>query len=115
MVRALLRVEGLVAFGLSLYGYAAVGKPWPWFILLFLAPDLSMSGYLVNPRVGSVSYNLIHTYATPVILLAIGWWMHLPALSALGLILSAHIGLDRFLGFGLKYPGGFKETHLQRV
>jgi uncharacterized protein DUF4260 len=29
--------------------------------------------------------------------------------------LLAHIGIDRALGLGLKYPSGFKDTHLQRV
>lgn len=27
----------------------------------------------------------------------------------------AHIGADRLLGYGLKYPSSFKDTHLQRV
>jgi hypothetical protein len=31
------------------------------------------------------------------------------------LIWLAHIGLDRAVGYGLKYPTAFKETHLQRV
>lgn len=30
----------------------------------------------------------------------------------LALIWTAHIGLDRMLGFGLKYPTRFKDTHL---
>jgi hypothetical protein len=25
------------------------------------------------------------------------------------------IGVDRTIGYGLKYPTGFKDTHLQRV
>jgi hypothetical protein len=31
------------------------------------------------------------------------------------LIWIAHIGVDRALGYGLKYPSSFKDTHLQRV
>ena len=31
------------------------------------------------------------------------------------LIWLAHIGMDRLLGYGLKYPSAFKDTHLQRV
>jgi hypothetical protein len=31
---------------------------------------------------------------------------------ALSLIWIAHIGFDRMLGFGLKYPTVFKDTHL---
>jgi hypothetical protein len=32
-----------------------------------------------------------------------------------GLIWTSHIGLDRLLGFGLKYPTRFNDTHLQRT
>jgi hypothetical protein len=31
------------------------------------------------------------------------------------LIWLTHIGMDRAVGNGLKYPTGFKDTHLQRV
>ncbi len=31
------------------------------------------------------------------------------------MIWFAHIGGDRLLGFGLKYPTEFKDTHLNRV
>ena len=34
---------------------------------------------------------------------------------ALALIWLTHIGVDRAVGYGLKYPSGFKDTHLQRV
>jgi len=34
---------------------------------------------------------------------------------AIGLIWTAHIGMDRMLGYGLKYPTHFKDTHLNRV
>jgi hypothetical protein len=33
----------------------------------------------------------------------------------LALIWLAHIGADRALGYGLKYPTRFQDTHLQRV
>ena len=33
----------------------------------------------------------------------------------LGLIWLAHIGMDRAIGYGLKYPTNHKDTHLQRV
>jgi len=31
---------------------------------------------------------------------------------AVALIWTAHIGLDRAMGYGLKLPDGFKRTHL---
>ena len=33
----------------------------------------------------------------------------------IALIWITHIGVDRALGYGLKYPTAFKDTHLQRV
>lgn len=74
-----------------------------------------MLGYLANTRVGSLTYNVVHTYAVPVLLLGLGWLASVPVLLAAGFLLAAHIGVDRLLGFGLKYPSAFKDTHLQRV
>jgi hypothetical protein len=33
----------------------------------------------------------------------------------IALIWLAHLGLDRMLGYGLKYPTEFNDTHLQRL
>jgi hypothetical protein len=74
-----------------------------------------MLGYLANVRVGSVIYNFAHTYITPAILLAIAYFAAKPQLVAIALTWTAHIGFDRLLGFGLKYPTHFKDTHLQHV
>jgi hypothetical protein len=32
-----------------------------------------------------------------------------------GAVLVAHVGMDRAVGYGLKYPTHFKDTHLQRI
>jgi hypothetical protein len=34
---------------------------------------------------------------------------------AVALIWFAHISMDRTVGYGLKYPTSFKDTHLERV
>ena len=41
-------------------------------------------------------------------------WESDPAV-AVALTWLAHIGVDRLLGYGLKYPTAFKDTHFQRV
>ncbi len=111
----LLRLEGAAFFLLILYLYHLTGAGWGWFFLLFLWPDLGMLGYLANPKVGSRTYNLVHIAAFPVILGAYALVTHrTPALS-FALIWLAHIEWDRALGYGLKYPTFFKDTHLQRV
>jgi hypothetical protein len=111
----LLRAEGAALFVLSLFLYHLAGAGWGTFLLLFLGPDLFMIGYIWNPRIGSSLYNLVHTEIAPFILVILAPSAHrLPWLS-FAIIWLAHIGLDRALGFGLKYPTGFKDTHLQRL
>jgi hypothetical protein len=113
--RTLLHVEGLAVLGASLAVYFDAGYGWVLLAVLILAPDLSMLGYLAGPRVGAVSYDAAHTFAFPVILAAAGVLAGSELPIRLGLIWLAHIGADRLLGYGLKYPTGFKDSHLQRV
>lgn len=113
--RVLLSLEGLAVFALSVYFFFEHGGPWWLFALLLLAPDLSAAGYLLGPRAGSYIYNAAHFYVWPLLLGALGLVQANPLLLQLALIWSAHIGMDRMLGFGLKYPTRFKDTHLQRV
>jgi hypothetical protein len=114
-VRTLLRLEGFAAFAVAVALYAYNGFSWPAFALLFLAPDLSMLAYFAGPRVGAAIYNLVHTYALALVVTLSGFFGPLPALSAAGLILVAHIGIDRALGYGLKYSTAFGDTHLGRI
>jgi hypothetical protein len=111
----LLHAEGGAIFAMSLFFYQHNHGGWGLFALLFLAPDLFMMGYLVNTRVGTALYNLVHTLTGPCLLLAVGLLIAQPLAISLALIWTAHIGFDRMLGFGLKYPTHFKDTHLQRV
>lgn len=85
------------------------------FAALFLAPDLFMMGYLFGGRPGAWIYNLGHTYVTVAVICSIGFLAHVPILTLVGLIWVGHIGFDRLLGYGLKYPAAFKDTHLGRV
>ena len=85
------------------------------FAVLLLAPDLSAIGYVAGHRLGAISYNLAHTYTAPAILGGIGLSASNDILVGVALIWAAHIGMDRTIGYGLKYPGGFTDTHLSRV
>lgn len=111
----LLRIEGLsmlIAAGV-LYSYQSYS--WLVFALLLLTPDLSMLGYLFGQTTGSMSYNLFHTYALPLSLALISFLVAAPLGLQIALIWLAHIGMDRAVGYGLKYATGFKDTHLERV
>lgn len=111
----LLRLEALALGLICVWLFRSFHASWWLFALLILAPDLSMLGYLAGPRVGAIAYNLVHTWAAPVVLFAIGWWGGLAILLPLAFILGAHIGFDRALGFGLKLPTSFRDTHLGRI
>ena len=113
-VRLLLRLEGVAALAVAVALYAHAGFSWPIFALLLLSPDLSMLAYFAGPRAGAAVYNVAHTYAVALPLVLAGFFAALPALTAAGLILIAHIGLDRALGYGLKYSTAFGDTHLGR-
>jgi hypothetical protein len=111
----LLRIEGAMVLVLSLLFYQGIAAPWWQFFLLFLWPDLFMLGYLVSVRLGTQLYNLVHTYIFALTLAGAAVYQHRSALLSFALIWTAHIGADRALGYGLKYPTFFKDTHLQRV
>jgi hypothetical protein len=111
-VLSILRLEGLAAALVSAVLYARTGASWWLFAALWITPDLSMLGYLAGSRWGSRIYNAIHSYVTPATLAISALLMHRPELLPFALIWANHIGVDRLLGFGLKYPAAFGRTHL---
>jgi hypothetical protein len=115
MPALLLRLEGLIVVVGAVAFYAHLEGSFLLFVLLALAPDLSMIGYGKNPRIGSVAYNVVHTYVAPGVLAALAFASGSTLALQIALIWFTHIGGDRLLGFGLKYASDFKDTHLQRV
>ena len=113
--RFLLHAEGLAVFVAAVGLYLRADYQWWLLLALALAPDLSMIGYAAGTRVGVAAYNTVHTYVLPVTLGFAGVLTESPTATKLALIWLAHIGIDRTLGYGLKYPTNFKDTHLQRV
>ena len=114
-VRTLLRLEGLTLFAVMVALYAVWDGKWWLFAVLFLAPDLSFAAYLAGPRTGAVVYNAAHSTLAPAALLAFGFAFGDPVSPPLAMIWLAHIGIDRALGYGLKYSAGFAFTHLGRI
>lgn len=112
---AILRLEWVCVFLAAIAGYALADGSWPLFFLLILVPDLSILGYLAGPRVGAIAYNVFHTLIWPACLLVAGLFAgHMLALE-IATIWLAHIAMDRALGYGLKLPTGFADTHLGRI
>jgi len=111
----LLRLEGAAVFAASIALYLHFDFSVLALVLLFLAPDLSFLGYLAGPRAGAATYNAVHTELWPILIAVLGVLVDASVLVQVGLIWLAHLGIDRMLGYGLKYPTAFKDTHLDRV
>src|ERR1700756_1715002 len=105
-VRYILRIEGLAAVAVSAVLYARTGASWWLFAGLWLTPDLSMLGYLISPCRGARVYNAFHTYTVPIMLGLLAGLLNAKALLPFALIWINHIGVDRLLGYGLKYSTG---------
>ena len=113
--RTMLRLEGLALFmGMTLLYWVWDGSWWVYAVL-FLVPDLSFAAYLAGPRFGAVIYNAAHSYLAPMALNVAGFATNEPLILSIAMIWLAHIGIDRALGFGLKYSSGFGFTHLGRL
>lgn len=110
-----LRLEGLLVAALAAVLFARTGASWWLFAALWLVPDLSMLGYLAGSCWGARIYNAVHTYITPLTLALAALLLRTPAPLPFALIWINHIGVDRLLGYGLKYPAGFGSTHLRTL
>jgi len=106
------RVEGLAVFLAAIAAYFALDGPLWLLLVLALAPDLAMVGYLGGPRIGALAYNAAHVYVLPVALGAVGLWFGWNLAVFGALVWTAHIGADRLVGYGLKYDTGFGDTDL---
>jgi hypothetical protein len=114
-MKNLTRLEELFLGVLSFYLFLSLHYAWWWFFLLLLAPDLSMAGYLLNPRAGAIIYDLVHHRSVSVVLFILGALLQTQWVQAAALILLGHSSLDRALGYGLKYADSFQHTHLGMI
>lgn len=111
----LLKLEGLAVFLLALALYWQQSLSWSLFWSTVLLPDVALLGYLVHSKVGARMYNITHSKLLPGALAVVAIAMSNTLFTALALIWFVHIGVDRMLGYGLKYPEGFKVTHLGTI
>lgn len=111
----ILKLEELMMFVLGIYLFGLLEYDWWWFLVLILAPDIGMVGYLFGNKVGAAAYNLFHHKGVAILIYLSGAYLSLSLLKLIGVILFAHAALDRALGYGLKYDKGFKYTHLGEI
>ena len=114
-VREWLRLEGAAVFVAGLVAYGQLGAPWWLALPLLLLPDVSAAGYLAGPRIGALSYNVVHNWAFGLAVLGLGLATGVAAIAVVGATAIAHVGMDRAVGYGLKLPTSFQDTHLGRI
>ncbi|SDW07159.1 protein of unknown function [Marinococcus luteus] len=115
MNQRLIKAEGFMFAVLAAVLYFSNGYSWLLFLLLLFLPDVSMIGYAVSSKTGAYVYNAAHTYILPLLLLLSGYLLSIEWPVLISFIWIVHIGLDRMLGFGLKYTSDFKDTHIQKL
>ena len=111
----ILKLEELGQFILSIILFNQLDFSWWVFPTLILLPDLSMIGYLKNPKIGAWIYNFFHHKLFAIIIYILGIYFSSSLLTLAGLILFAHSAMDRIFGYGLKYSDNFKNTHLDGI
>lgn len=115
MMKLTLKLEEFAELGLAIFLFSQLDYAWWWFPALILTPDIGMLGYLVNTKLGAITYNLFHHKGLAIGLYLIGAYMGNSMLMLVGIILFGHSAMDRFFGYGLKYPDNFKNTHLGQI
>jgi hypothetical protein len=110
-----LRLEGLAGFIAGIVLFGQLGGAWLLLVPAVLLVDVSMIGYLRDPRLGAFTYNLAHQWATSLAVLGCGLLAGVPLLALAGAVLIAHVGMDRLAGYGLKLPTDFHDTHLGHI
>jgi hypothetical protein len=114
-MKKLLTLEEIAQFLLGIFLFSRLDFAWWWFPALILVPDLSMVGYLVNPKVGAWAYNFFHHKLLAVVVFVVGALLDSQVFMLAGAILFAHSAMDRIFGYGLKYEDAFTNTHLGRI
>ena len=109
------KLEGAFVFLASIAGFIAAGGGLWLYIVLILAPDISIAAYAINNRAGALAYNAVHNFAGPAVLLLAGFTLSSELLYQLSAIWAGHVGMDRMFGFGLKEDNGFHSTHLGKI
>jgi len=110
-----LKIEEVFMFVLGVYLFSLLPYQWWWFLVLILAPDIGMVGYLFGNKPGVFMYNLFHHKGVAIAIYLLGIYLSHDLILLIGVILFAHSSMDRVAGYGLKYDKGFKYTHLGEI
>lgn len=107
-----IKLEELAMWAVSIYALTLLDAAWWWYLVLFLAPDISMLGYAAGNEIGAACYNLFHHKGIAIAIFVTGLAIKNELLQLTGITLFGHASMDRLFGYGLKLKQGFKYTHL---
>ena len=111
-MKGLLKIENTTMFLFSIYLFSLLDFEWWWYLILIITPDIGMLGYIFNPKIGAITYNIFHHKGIALVIYLIGAYVNNELLILTGIILFGHSSLDRIFGYGLKYNDSFIHTHL---
>ena len=114
-MKTIIKLEEIALFTLGIYLFTLLSFQWWWFLVLILAPDLSMLGYVFGNKTGAFSYNVFHHKGIALLIYALGCYLSIESIQLAGIVLFSHSAMDRMFGYGLKYEKGFKYTHLGEI
>lgn len=114
-MKTVLKLEEAALFILGIFLFNRLNYEWWWFLVLILAPDLSMIGYIFGNKIGAFAYNLFHHKGIALLIYAIGYYLSIESIQLTGIVLFSHSAMDRVFGYGLKYEKGFKYIHLGEI
>jgi hypothetical protein len=114
-MKTIIKLEELGLFLFGIYLFNTLDYAWWWFLVLILAPDFSMIGYVINNKTGALIYNIFHHRGIAIVIYFLGIYLSSSMLQLIGIILFTHSSMDRMFGYGLKYESGFKFTHLGEI
>jgi len=114
-MKTIIKIEEAALFILGIFLFNRLTFEWWWFLVLILAPDLSMLGYLFGNKTGAFLYNIFHHKGIALLIYGLGFYLSIESIQLAGIILFSHSAMDRIFGYGLKYEKGFKYTHLGEI
>ncbi len=109
-MKKLLQIEEAALLIVSIYALYFLKVEWWYYLLLVLAPDISMLGYLAGNKIGAFIYNLFHHKGVAILVFLVGIVAQLWIVQDIGILLFGHSSMDRMFGYGLKYFTSFKQT-----
>ncbi len=114
-MKKLITLEEIAQFLLGIFLFSRLDFAWWWFPALILVPDLSMVGYIINPKIGAWIYNFFHHKFFAIVIYILGYYADNQIFILAGVIIFAHSAMDRIFGYGLKYEDAFTNTHLGKI